>query len=905
MSIRNLESLFRPRSVAVIGATERPHSVGATVLANLRNGGFAGAVLAVNPKYRTLGTEPCYPAVDALPCQPDLAVICTPPATVPALIEALGRRGTRAAIVLSTGLAVLANQPQQPHEDLRQQMLDAARPYLLRILGPNCIGLISPTLGLNASFAPGDGLPGTLAFATQSGALATAVLDWARPRQIGFSHFISLGDSADVDVADVLDYLSGDPGTRAILLYVEAIRNGRRFMSAARAAARSKPIVIVKAGRAPEGARAAASHTGALAGRDDIYDAAIRRAGMLRVASTEDLFDAVETLARARPVYGNRLAIITNGGGAGVMATDALIGLGGKLATLTADRLAVLDGGLPPTWSRANPIDIIGDAPVTRYLHACDALSRATEADAVLLLHAPTAIVPSDEIATAVVSASQEDDLPLFTSWLGGDSVVRARQLCRHAGIPTYDTPEQAVMGFLQAAEYRRNQQLLMQTPPSVTDDFQPDRQQVRDIVDTALAQGRAMLSEQESKAILAAYGIPIVQTLVAPDADGAAALAISLGFPVALKIDSPDITHKSDVGGVLLDLPDAAAVRAAARTMSARISCLRPTARLAGFTVQPMANRNAGIELIVGMVADLVFGPVILFGHGGTAVSQIRDHAIGLPPLNTVLAAELVQRTRVACLLAGYRDKPSADLEALNAALVRVSALVCDVPEIAELDINPLLAGPAGVLALDARIGIHMAQGAAQDRLAILPYPKELEERITWNGTPLMLRPIRPEDEPAMRAFFEQLTSDDIHTRYFCSFRDPGHPRLARMTQIDYAREMSLVAVSDGHEGGPHILGEVRAAADPDNAVAELGVVVRSDCQGKGLGTLLLQRLIATCRARGTRTLEGYVLSGNRPMLDLARRAGFSVSAEAGADAVRIRLELGRAVAPGSNPGT
>jgi len=904
MSIRNLESLFRPRSVAVIGASQRPHSVGATVLANLRSGGFAGPVLAVNPKYRTLGTEPCYPAVNALPCRPDLAVICTPPAAVPALIDALGRRGTRAAIVLSTGLAVPSDMPQPPRENLRQRMLDAARPNLLRILGPNCIGLISPGLGLNASFAPGNALPGKLAFATQSGALATAVLDWARPRQIGFSHFVSLGDSADVDVADVLDYLSGDPGTRAILLYVEAIRNGRRFMSAARAAARSKPVLIVKAGRAPEGARAAASHTGALAGRDDIYDAAIRRAGMLRVATTEDLFDAVETLARARPVHGDRLAIITNGGGAGVMATDALIAQGGKLATLTAGSLAALDGGLPPTWSRANPIDIIGDAPVTRYLHAYKALSSAAEADAVLLLHAPTAIVPSADIAAAVVAARREDDLPLFTSWLGGDSVARARQLCRQAGIPTYDTPEQAVTGFLQAAEYRRNQQLLMQTPPSATDDFQPDRPQVRAIVEAARAQGRAMLSEQESKAILAAYGIPVVRTLVAPDADGAAAQAASLGFPVALKADSPDITHKSDVGGVLLELRDAAAVRAAAHAMTASIRRLRPDARLAGFTVQPMARRNGSIELIVGMVTDPVFGPVILFGHGGTAVSQIRDHAIGLPPLNTVLAAELVQRTRVARLLTGYRDQPSVDLDGLNAALVRVSALVCDVPEIVELDINPLLAGPAGVLALDARIGISGAQGAAQDRLAILPYPKELEERITWNGSSLMLRPIRPEDEPAMQAFFGQLTSDDIHTRYFCSFRDPGHARLARMTQIDYAREMSFVAVADGHEGGPHILGEVCAAGDPDNIVAELGVVVRSDCQGKGLGTLLLQKLIATCRARGTRTLEGNVLPGNDSMLNLARRAGFSVSAEAGADTVRIRLELGRAVAPGSKPG-
>lgn len=515
-----------------------------------------------------------------------------------------------------------------------------------------------------------------------------------------------------------------------------------------------------------------------------------------------------------------------------------------------------------------------------------------------VLLHAPTAIVPSAEIATAIVQARQAADLPLFTSWLGADTVARARQICRQAGIPTYDTPEQAITGFLQAAEYRRNQQLLMQTPPSTGGDFEPDRARAHAIVEAALASGRGMLMEHESKALLAAYDIPVVETLTAPDAASAASLAASLGFPVALKIVSPDITHKSDVGGVALDLPDSAAVHAAALAMTARVKGQRPDARLVGFAVQRMASRDGAIELIVGTLTDPVFGPGILFGHGGTAVEQIQDHVIGLPPLNTILAADLVRRTRVARLLAGYRDRPAADVEALHAVLVRVSMLVCDLAEVTELDINPMLASANGVLALDARVAVGAATGRAQDRLAILPYPKELEERVTWNGSPLLLRPIRPEDEPALREFFDALAPDDIHARYFCMFRAPGHIQLARMTQIDYARDMAFVAVQNQPGGGSRIMGEVRAASYPDNIQAEIAVVVRSDCKGRGLGTMLLRKLVAYCQAQGIGTLVGNVLPGNHRMLNLARRAGFSAQASPGTDDIGIRLPLAGAAA-------
>ena len=892
MSIRNLDRLFRPGSVAVIGATLRPQSVGATVLANLRAGGFGGAIYAVNPKYGTLLDAPCYPNIRALPAPPDLAVICTPPPTVPGLVAELAAAGTRAAIVLTAGLGPADGQ-------LCRKMQEAARPSLLRLLGPNCLGLISPGIGLNASFAPSGAPVGTLAFATQSGAMATAVLDWARSRQIGFSHFVSLGDSLDIDVADVLDYLAGDRDTRAILLYVEAIRHGRKFMSAARAAARSKPVLIVKAGRAPEGARAAATHTGALAGRDDVYDAVIRRAGMLRVDSTGELFDAVETLARARPVGGSRLAILTNGGGAGVMAADALAAGGGTLATLTPATLAALDRVLPPSWSHADPVDVLGDAPVARYVEAGRILAHAPEADAVLLLHAPTAIVPAAGIADAIVQARQRQDLPLFTGWLGGDAVAGARQACRAAGIPTYDTPEQAVRAFLQAAEYRRNLALLAQTPPAVTDGVEPDRAGAHSVIEAALAEGRRMLSESESKQVLAAYGIPVIETVRAANADAAATVAASLGFPVALKIASPDITHKSAVGGVALDLDGPDAVRAAALAMTARVGQMRPQARLEGFTVQRMARPADAVELILGVFTDPVFGPVILFGHGGTAVEQIRDHAIALPPMNRLVAADLVQRTRVARLLAhpapGGPANPTAT-EAVLTALTRLSNLVCEMGELAELDINPLIASAEGVLALDARIAVAPAQGSPRDRLAILPYPRELETRLTWHGAPLLLRPIRPEDEDALRTFYSHMTPEDIHSRYFCSFRDPGHAQLARLTQIDYAREMAFVAMAeDARNPGAasQIVGEARAVADPDNIAAEFGVVVRSDWKGRGLGSLLLGKLLAYARAHGTRELTGTVLAGNRAMLALAKGQGFAMRTQADGEVVDVRLSL------------
>jgi acetyltransferase len=892
MSIRNLNYLFSPQSVAVIGASHRAHSVGETVLRNMIEGNFKGSIFPVNPKYRELAGYKTYARVSDLPVVPELAIICTPPSTVPGLINELGACGTRAAIVLTAGLGAM----EDTHgNSLKQAMLAAAKPYLLRILGPNCVGLLVPGIGLNASFAHTNAVPGRIAFVSQSGALVTGVLDWAKSRGIGFSKFVSVGDSADVDFADVLDYLASDAETQAVLLYIEDIQHARKFMSAARAAARSKPVLVVKAGRAPEGAKAAASHTGALAGSDDVYDAAIRRAGMLRVLSTEDLFDAVETLARARPLTGERLTIMTNGGGPGVMATDALICSGGKLAALSDETLQKLDAMLPPTWSRGNPVDIIGDAPVERYLQAMEILLQQPQSDAILFIHAPTAIVPSVDIAAALVPLALQSGRNIIACWLGGETVAPARHMFSEAGIPTYDTPEDAVDGFMQIVQYRRNQNLLMEVPSSLGTEFIPDRATAKAVVSAALAEGRQMLSEPEAKTILAAYGIPVVEARIANTVEDAVRAAQLIGFPVAIKILSPDITHKSDVGGVELDLETPEAVHLAAAAMRKRLQEIKPDARLQGFSVQAMARRPEAHELIIGVTTDPVFGPIILFGQGGIAVEVTADHAISLPPLNMVLARDLISRTRVSKLLAGYRNRAPADLAAICQVLIQVSHLVADIAEVAELDINPLLADSRGVIALDARlrVAISASTTAGVDRFAIRPYPEETEQWVTWQDKPLLLRPIKPEDGPEHLVFFGALDPEDVRYRMFIRIRELLPSQLARLTQIDYDREMAFIASRKRGAGGLETLGVARVVTDPDNVVAEFAIIVRSDLKGQGLGKILMTKLIDYCRNRGTQRIEGDALRQNRPVLHLASRLGFEITPADEPGVMHMRLDL------------
>ena len=903
MSQRHLQHLFRPASVAVIGASDKPRSVGGVVIRNLLQGQFSGPVMPVNPKYAAVAGILAYPDVTHLPVAPDLAVICTPPATVPALIGELGRRGTRAAIVLTAGLS---REMTADGRSLQQAMLDAARPHLLRILGPNCIGLLVPGIGLNASFAHESALDGRIAFVSQSGALCTIVLDWARSNGIGFSHFISLGDSADIDFGDVIDYLASDGKTRAILLYMESVKQARKFMSAARAAARNKPVVAVKSGRVKEAEAAAASHTGALAGGDDVFSAALRRAGILRVDGVMELFEAVETLSRSQRQTGGRLAILTNGGGPGVMAVDDLIKGGGTLASLSPASIAALNKVLPETWSHGNPVDIIGDAPGERYAAAIEILAGDEGIDAILAMHAPTAIVPAIEAARAVVqsqAALRPAGRPaknLLTCWLGLDAVAASRRLFAESGLPTYETPESATRAFMQMIEYRRIQEMLMETPPALPVEFTPDIAAARRIIERALAERRSLLSEPEAKGVLQAYGIPVVETVIAKDAAEATCQADRLGYPVALKILSPDISHKSDLGGVVLDLEDAAAVDHAAQQMLKRIRQLRPNAAIEGFTVQKMARRPRAHELIVGLASDPIFGPFILFGQGGTSVEVVRDRAVALPPLNMGLAAELISQTRVSRLLQGYRNEPRADLEALSLTLVKVSQLVIDLPEVSELDINPLYADADGVLALDARIKLAPSKLRGADRLAISPYPQQLEEWITLkSGRKVLLRPIRPEDEPAHLAFFQALNPEDVRFRFFNLVRELPHSEMARFTQIDYDREMAFIAEAEGPDGKRETLAVVRTVADPDNQRAEFAIVVRSDLKGQGIGHSLLAKMIAYCKARGTRKIVGQVLRENQPMRELAQHLGFRASDIQHEDAIEVELDLAPAEAP------
>ena len=886
MSIRHLDSLLQPASVVVIGASDRPASVGATVWNNLRNGGFDGALYAVNRKHATVDGVKAWPSVAALPRTPELALICTPPDGVAGLIRQLGARGTHAAIVMTAGLSAAH----------KKAMLTAARKHTLRILGPNCLGLLAPHHGLNASFAQRPAAPGTLAFVSQSGALATAILDWAQPRGVGFSQVISLGEHADVDFGDLLDYLGNDARTQAILLYIESIQTARKFMSAARAAARNKPVIVVKAGRSPHGQQAAASHTGALAGSDIVFDAAIRRAGMLRVDTLQDLFTAAATLAHFSnpPLRGlndearaalDRLTLVTNGGGAGVLAADAAARADVELAVLAPATLQALQAQLPANWSHGNPVDIIGDAPTERYVAALQTLLGDATTGTVLFMHAPTAIVPSADIATALLPVVRREPGQLqrvLACWMGDPSVRAARSAFQDAGIPCYDTPEEAVRAFAMLRDYRHNQALLLEAPPAAGTPPVADLQRVRDVVACVLAARREWLTETEAKSVLQACGIPVVATLVtATTAQAAVAAARSIGYPVALKILSPQITHKSDVGGVALNIEDDTALRAAAAAMLARVVLHQPQAEITGFTVQRMVRRPRALELIVGAHVDPLFGPVILFGQGGTAVEVIADRAVALPPLNPPLARALVAGTKVARLLAGWRDVPAADMDAIVATLCSVSALLAEVPEIAELDINPLLADASGVVALDARIRVSAKAPAGAAAFAIRPYPVELVQTVQWRDRSLVLRPIRPEDEARHLEFLNRLEPTDIRMRVFYSRQSIERTELARLTQIDYEREMAFVATALGPSGEEETLAVARAVTDPDNIGAEFGIVVRSDLKGGGLGRVLMDKLFNYLRQRGTQCVHATVLKENARMLALTQAMGFVRGAE------------------------
>lgn len=894
MTIRNLDCIFKPKRVAIIGASDRPASVGYTLLRNMIGAGFQGVVYPVNPKRESVQGIQAYPDVSSLPQPPDLAIVATPAATVPAVARECGEAGVHGLIVISAGF----REAGEDGRALEDELLTTVRSYPgMRVVGPNCLGIIVPYLNLNASFAGAMPQPGHIAFISQSGALCTSVLDWAMQENIGFSNFVSIGNMADVGFADLIDYFGEDPRTRAIILYIESLTGARPFMSAARAFSRSKPIVAYKSGRFAESAKAAASHTGALAGEDAVFDAAFERAGIVRVTEIDDIFDCAELLARQRPVRGPNLAIITNAGGPGVMATDALLALGGSLAELSDDTIQALDDGLPSFWSKGNPVDVLGDATPDRFAEACEIVQKDRNVDASLVILTPQAMTDPTATATALGAVAADTRKPVLAAWMGGHMVEGGIQVLNHAGIPTYKTPESAVRAFLHLYSYAHNLDVLHETPRDIPVSFALDRSKLRDLFDIILLEGHATLSETMSKALLEAYEIPVTKPYSARSSDEAVEAADRLGYPVVLKVLSPQITHKTDVGGVRLNLADADAVRTAYDEIVEGARAMRPEADVQGVTVQRMLDLRNGFEMILGAKTDPTFGAVLMVGLGGTSAEVFRDRALGLPPLNERLARRMLESLRSWPLLQGYRGQPPVDLDLLIETLMRFSYLIADYPEITEIDINPLLVTPTEIVALDARVIIDRALVGASTRryshLAIAPYPEELVRPSTLeDGTPVVLRPIRPEDEPMWHDMLAAASEQSLFFRFRHVFKGTTHEMATRYCFIDYDREMAIVAEVDV-DGERTLAGVGRMVSDPDQETVEYAVFVSDPWQGKGLGSQLTDYCLEIARDSGIQRVVAETTMDNQGMLSIFKKRGFESRIDPDDNVVLVSKDL------------
>ena len=884
MSTYRLKNLLSPRSVALVGASPRRGSVGGAILANIRKAGFKGEFGLVNPHYGEIDGIATVESLGKLAFAPELVVIATPPRTVVGLTDEAGRRGAAGAVIVSAGLG-------HGPGSLADAAERAAQKYGMRLIGPNCLGIMMPGANLNASFSAHMPYPGNLALISQSGAIAAGMVDWAAQRAVGFSGIVSIGDQLDVDIADLLDYFALDQKTQAILLYIEAIKGARKFMSAARAAARIKPVVVVKSGRMAQGSKAAATHTGALAGADAVYDAAFQRAGMLRVSDLRELFDCAETLGRVKSPPGKRLAILTNGGGIGVLAIDRLAELGGIPAVIAPAIRTQLDAGLPPTWSGSNPVDISGDADAARYATALEVLLADPGNDAILVMNVQTAIAPADEIATTVTDVVEKHRgqhrgfaKPVLAVWVGAEPKVIDLLSC--AEIPNYPTGDDAVRGFMHLVRHRELVEVLALVPPAMPSAFVPDTEAARRIVADALADDRHWLDPIEIVRLFEAYDIAMVPTFAAADAEQAVAHAEALlaqGATVVLKIMSRDIVLKSDVGGVVLNLTSADAVRTAASDILARAKALLPQAQISGVMVQAMVLRPKARELILGLADDPTFGTVVVFGRGGTAAEIINDKALALPPLDLQLARGLIERTRVSRLLRAYRDVPAVKEDAVALVLVKLAQMAADIPEIRELDINPLLADQAGVLAVDARVAVGRVErkfgGSGPCNFAVRPYPSQWQRHLeVKHGWRVFVRPIRPEDEPLIHELLRHVTAHDLRLRFFAVMKEFSHEFIARLTQIDYARAMAFVALD---EITNEAVGVVRIHSDSIYESGEYAILLRSDLKGRGLGWTLMQLIIEYARSEGLKAISGDVLAENTVMLAMCRSLGFEVKSD------------------------
>ena len=878
-----LTSLFEPKSVAVIGASDRENSVGNIIFKNILSSGYKGRLYAINPKHETIQGQQAYKSIEEIGARVELAVIATRAQTVPHLIEQCGRSGVRNVIVITAGFS----ESGHVGAAIERKMLEIARSYNVRILGPNCLGIIRPELGLNATFAKITANAGNLALVSQSGAMCSAVLDWAKANQVGFSSVISIGTTADVDFGEILDYLIYDSRTHYILMYVEGIRNARRFMSALRSAARIKPIILLKAGRHEAGAMATATHSGMAAVSDTVFDAAVRRAGVVRVQNVGQLFYAAKALASKFRPQGNRLAIITNGGGPGAMAADRAGDMGIPLAQLTNETMAVLNKAMPTTWSHSNPIDIGGDATPERYREAIMAVTHDSNVDSTLVMLSPQAMTDPLAVAQAIVEVADKLNRSIICCWMGEEQVREGRKLLEDSGIPAFRMPETAIELFHHISKYYRNQKLLLQTPEPTRQHGRPEAEGAKMLIEALLAERRKVLSEMESKAILRAFKVPVAQTMVARTATEALLLAEQIGFPVAMKVDSPDLPHKSDAGGVRLNIVNAPAVRNAYHDIIDTVQKRRPDAKINGVSIEPFLSRPNGRELMIGVFRDPIFGPVITFGAGGFDVEIFSDRSVALPPLNKFLAKDLIDSTRASKILDQFHNMPPADREAIKEVLLCISEMVCELPWIQELDLNPLIVDENGAIAADARIVIDHAASANGDRYAhmsIYPYPVHLIQDWQMNdGKMVTIRPIRPEDADMEQEFVKAMSDESRYYRFMDTLRELTQTMLVRFTQIDYDREMALVATMpdnapDSPEGKEKQIGVARYVVNPDGESVEFALAVGDEWQKCGVGRKLMTALIECARMKGYRAVVGDVLSTNAKMFRLMTSLGFTI---------------------------
>ena len=893
MTAKRIEAVLRPASVAVVGASDTPGSIGDVLCRNLREGGFRGPVFYVNPRHASIGDEPSYPDVRSLPQAVDVAIIATPPPTLPTVLEHCGERGVRGAIIVSAGF----REGGEEGAACERSMLQVARRYGLRLLGPNSFGVIRTDNGFNASCGAALPKPGRLALVSQSSALCAATLDWARSRHVGFSTVISTGVGDDIGFGDVLDFLARDAATDGIMLYLEGVGDARRFMSALRAAARVKPVVVMKAGRSLEGRGSLAFHTGSLVGGDDVFDAAMRRAGVLRIRDFSQLFSAASTLGAGVRMRGRRLGIVTNAGGPGQLAADRAVDRGLPVARLDDATLAQLHALLPPSTAEGNPVYVRGDASAQVYAQAAQACLQDGEVDALLAILTPFALTDADQFATELIAVATAQRKPVFTCWMGGEAVTAARQRFAENRVPTFPTPEAAVDAIAALALFTANQEQLLQVPAPLGPTSTPDRATAQRLLDAARAAGNEWLNPADSKELLAAFGIPIVRSRPAYSAAEAVQVAEAIGYPVAMKILSPDIAHKTDVGGVRLGRTDARSVRDGYENMLRDVAIARPDARLEGVLIEPMYVERHGRELMIGAVRDPVFGPAISFGLGGTMVEVIRDRAVALPPLNPYLARDLIRRTRASMALQPLRGAPAAAQEAIEDMLLRVSEIVCELPDVGAIDINPVIVTARGAVAVDARIGVMPVPQPQRlyRHMAIHPYPSALEFPLELpDGQQAKIRAIRPEDAELERDFVHRLSEQSRFLRFMFGLQDLSPAMLSRFTQIDYDRELALIVVLRLPDGAEQQIGVARYITLPDEETCEFAIVVSDEWQGKGVARRLFQCLIDIARDRRIKVMTGITLRENTRMIDLSRSLGFATRSDADEpELVRMTLAL------------